>query len=96
MTLMQEQATDLIMKMPDEKIYYLVNLLNGFVETTPTDNEELTNSQKAYENLQRFRRRGTVDMDYKAELYCNPEYKNFEASEVPDILPEKFLSVVQC
>lgn len=41
------------------------------------DNEELTNSQKAYENLQRFRRRGTVDMDYKAELYCNPEYKRF-------------------
>lgn len=75
MTLMQEQAMDLIMKMPDEKIYYLVNLLNGFVETTPIDNEELTNSQKAYENLQRFRRRGTVDMDYKAELYSALEEK---------------------
>ena len=31
MTLMQEQAMDLIMKMSDEKIYYLVNLLNGFL-----------------------------------------------------------------
>lgn len=79
MTLMQEQAMDLIMKMPDEKIYYLVNLLNGFVETTSTDNEELTNSQKAYENLQRFRRRGTVDMDYKAELYSALEEKHGSA-----------------
>ncbi len=35
MTLMQEQAMDLIKKMPDEKIYYLINLLNGLMETAP-------------------------------------------------------------
>lgn len=44
MTLMQEQAMDLIMKISDEKIYNLVNLLSGFVETTPIDSEKLTNS----------------------------------------------------
>ena len=32
MTLMQEQAIDLIKKMPDEKIYYLIHLLEDFVE----------------------------------------------------------------
>lgn len=63
---MQDQKQEAGQK--DEKIYYLVNLLNDFVETTPIDSEELANSQKAYENLQRFRRRSTVDMDYKAEL----------------------------
>lgn len=75
MTLMQEQAIDLIKKMPDEKIYYLINLLKGLVETPPVYKDELTNSQKAYENLQKFRRRGTTDMDYKAELYSALEEK---------------------
>ncbi len=69
MTLMQEQAMDLIKKMSDEKIYYLINLLKDFVETTPISENELTNSQKAYENLQKFRRVGIEDIDYKKELY---------------------------
>lgn len=69
MTLMQEQAMALIKKMPDEKIYYLINLLNDLVETTPTYGNDPANAQKAYENLQKFRHRGTVDRDYKAELY---------------------------
>lgn len=63
MTVMQEWAMELIMKMSDEKIYYLINLLNGFGETTPIHRNELTNSQKAYENLQKFRRRATPDID---------------------------------
>jgi len=75
MTLMQEQAMDLIKKMSDEKIYYLINLLDGLVETPPAYKSELTDSQKAYENLQKFRRKGTVDMDYKAELYSALEEK---------------------
>lgn len=64
MTLIQEQAMDLTKKMPDEKIYYLINLLNDLVETTPTYRNEPTKAQKAYENLQKFRHRGTVDRDY--------------------------------
>ena len=67
MTLMQEQAMDLIKKMPDEKIYYLINLLSDLVETTPIYKNEPTNAQKAYKNLQKFRHRGTVESDYKAE-----------------------------
>lgn len=75
MTLMQEQAMDLIKKMPDEKIYYLINLMNGMMETTPINQNELTGAQKAYENLQKFRHRSTVDRDYKAELYSALEEK---------------------
>lgn len=61
--------------MSDEKIFYLINLLNGMVKTVPTYENELSDSQKAYENLQKFRRRGTADMDYKAELYSALEEK---------------------
>ena len=75
MTLMQEQAMDLIKKMPDEKIYYLINLLSDLVETTPIYKNEPTNAQKAYKNLQKFIHRGTVERDYKAELYSALEEK---------------------
>lgn len=75
MTLMQERAMNLIKKMPDDKIYYLINLLDGLVEMPLVDENELTASQKAYENLQKFRRRGTADIDYKEELYSALEEK---------------------
>lgn len=75
MTLMQEQAMDLIKKIPDEKIYYLINLLSGLVETPPIYRHESMNAQKAYEKLQKFRHKGTVARDYKAELYSALEKK---------------------
>lgn len=75
MTLMQQQAIDLITKLPDEKIYYLINFLQGFMEIQQIEKNELTSSQKAYQNLQKFRKKGTIDRDYKAELYAALEEK---------------------
>lgn len=75
MTLMQEQAIDLIKKMPDEKIYYLIHLLEDFVEPPTLYSTESTVSQRAYQNLQKFRHRGTVERDYKAELCTALEEK---------------------
>ena len=75
MTLMQEQAMDLIKKMPDEKIYYLIHLLEDFVEPPTLYSTESTVSQRAYQNLQKFRHRGTVERDYKAELCTALEEK---------------------
>ncbi len=40
-----------------------------------TYEDEPTNAQKAYQNLQKFRRRGTADRDYKEELYSALEEK---------------------
>ena len=80
MTAMQERAMDLIQRMPEEKIYYLINLLEGLVETTPLYKNEPTNAQKAYQNLQKFRRRGTEDRDYKTELYAALE-ERYESIE---------------
>ena len=64
MTLMQEQAIDLITKLPDEKIYYLINFLEGFMDIKQVEKNKLTNSQKAYQNLQKFRQKSAVDRDY--------------------------------
>ncbi|MCI9077273.1 MAG: hypothetical protein HFH10_16195 [Dorea sp.] len=66
---------DLIKKMPDEKIYYLIHLLEDFVEPSTIYNTESTASQRAYQNLQKFRHRGTVERDYKAELCTALEEK---------------------
>lgn len=69
MTMLQEQAIDMIKKLPDDKIYYVVNILEGieglFMEN---DSERADRAQKAYYELQRYRKSSLVDRDYKAEL----------------------------
>lgn len=75
MTLIQEQAIDLIKRLPDEKIYYLINFLEAFEIPRQTDNNEVTSSQRAYQNLQKFRKKGTEDRDYREELYAALEEK---------------------
>lgn len=69
MTVIQEQAVEIIRNMPDEKIYYVINILKKIDSLYP-DKEEygIEKSQAAYENLQRFRKPGITDRDYKAEL----------------------------
>lgn len=69
MTVIQEQAVEIIRNMPDEKIYYVINILKK-IDSLYLDKEEygIEKSQAAYENLQRFRKPGITDRDYKAEL----------------------------
>lgn len=69
MTVMKERAIDMISRMPEEKLYYVVQLLES-VEGL-TDNTEKgvkTPQQRALEDLQRFRKRSDVEINYKAEL----------------------------
>lgn len=69
MTIIKEKAFEMIRRLPDDKVYYIVQLLEG-METSvpPVPNEEKTSEQLAYEDLQKFRRCNEVDIDYKAEL----------------------------
>lgn len=69
MTVIKEQAIEMIKKLPDDKVIYIVNILEG-LEGLYSGNEEqaLSKSQMAYQALQRLRRRGTEDIDYKSEL----------------------------
>lgn len=66
MTVMQEQAIEIIKRLPDEKIFYVVNILEGIEGLT--QNVSSTKAQTAYQNLQRFRKCGTVERSYKEEL----------------------------
>lgn len=69
MTVMKERAIDMISRMPEEKLYYVVQLLES-VEGLSENTEKgvKTPQQRALEDLQRFRKRSEVEIDYKAEL----------------------------
>ncbi len=74
MTILKNQAIKLIEIMPEEQMGNIVNFLQNLL----TENVLLTNSQKAYQNLQKYRKKGSVDIDYKKELteIINEEYEN--------------------
>lgn len=69
MTMIQEQAIDMIKRMPDDKIYYVIHILEG-IEGLFADQKDVTKtrSQQAYENLQRFRKCSMTERDYKKDL----------------------------
>lgn len=69
MTVMKERAINMISNMPEEKVYYVVQLLEsveGLSENTVGGLE--TPAQRALKDLLRFRRQSNVEIDYKAEL----------------------------
>ena len=69
MTVMQERAFEMIKRLPDDKVYYIVQMLEGIAGLIPEKGMEAVSSeQKAYENLQRFRKCNDVEIDYKKEL----------------------------
>ena len=74
MTILQEQSMNLVKRLPDDKVYYLVNLLEGLVESKQTEENTLIQSKKAYQNLQKFRRKGIVERNYKAKYITNKRY----------------------
>ena len=70
MSIMQEKAYEMIKRLPDDKLYYIVRLLEGLEGlVSPVRNDDsMTLEQKAYEDLQQFRRCSDVEIDYKEEL----------------------------
>lgn len=67
--MMKERAMNMIRRMPEEKLYYVVQLLEsveGLSENIVEGFE--TPEQMALKDLQRFRKRSDVEIDYKAEL----------------------------
>lgn len=70
MTIMQQRAIKIIEKLPDDKVCYVISILEGIEGLQSEDGEEkLTKSQIAYQNLQHFRKRGSEERDYKEELW---------------------------
>ena len=81
MTMLQEQAIDMIKKLPDDKIYYVVNILEGIEELfMPKGDQRTERAQKAYQELQHYRKSSRVERDYKAELAeaLEEKYENID------------------
>lgn len=69
MTAIQEKAFEMIKQLPEDKVYYIVKMLEGVEGLFPGMVANVESAeQKAYENLQCFRKCGDADIDYKAEL----------------------------
>ena len=69
MTVLKERAVDIIRRLPEEKLFYVVKLLESVEELSEdTTIGSKTPERRALEDLQRFRRRSDVEIDYKAEL----------------------------
>ncbi len=76
MTVMKERAMNMIRHMPEEKLYYVVQLLESVEGLSENIVEGLeTPEQKALKDLRRFRKRSDVEIDYKAELMKAREEK---------------------
>ncbi len=81
MTMLKERAVDIIRRMPEEKLFYVVQLLESVEELSEnTKKDGMTLEQIALEDLQRFRKKRDVEIDYKAELAEAREekYANFD------------------
>ena len=69
MATLKERAVDMINRMPEEKLYYVVQLLESVEGLSENIAKGVkTPEQRALEDLQRFRKRSDVEIDYKAEL----------------------------
>jgi len=69
MTMLKERAVDIINRMPEEKLYYVVQLLESVEELSENTVKGVkTPERKALEDLQRFRKKSNIEIDYKAEL----------------------------
>ena len=81
MTMLQEHAIDMIKKLPDDKIYYIVNILEGIEGLFMSkDSQRTERAQKAYQELQHYRKSSPVERDYKAELAeaLEEKYENID------------------
>ena len=63
------EILNIINQIPDELLIDLKSILNNFLAHKKQDNNNsLTKEQLAYNNLQKFRRKGLTKCDYKKEL----------------------------
>ncbi|MDO5418328.1 MAG: dihydrodipicolinate reductase [Lachnospiraceae bacterium] len=67
MTLAKERAVEMIKNLPDDKVKFVINILEG-LDGLYGNQEKVTASQRAYQNLQQYRRNGSSEIDYKEEL----------------------------
>lgn len=78
MSAIRQQAIKMIERMPEDKLCYLLNILKNIEGLiAPSDIEEPSDAQAAYQELRKYRRKGTADRNYRKEL-CTALEKEFQ------------------
>lgn len=63
MTQMKEKAVEMIQRMPDEKMFYVVNILQNLEAMSTNKDMEKEQAMAAFRNIQKFRNRLPEDFD---------------------------------
>lgn len=66
MTIIKEKAVEMLKTLPDEKVVYLIKIMEGLEGLGETS--QVSQKREALKNIQKFRGRLPEDFDYKKEL----------------------------
>lgn len=73
MTVLRKNAMDLLEKVPEDKLYFVVQILQGINGLYGTPEQEMRDS--AFEKLESLRRKNTrIDYDKELESYREEKY----------------------
>lgn len=82
MTVLRKDAMDLLEQMPEDKLYFIVQIMQGVSGLYGTESQSVRD--RAFENLERLRRKAP-QLDYEKELKSYREEKN---ESIPHNQPE--------
>lgn len=82
MTALRKDAMDLLEQMPEDKLYFIVQIMQGVSGLYGTESQSVRD--RAFENLERLRRKAP-QLDYEKELESYREEKN---ESIPHNQPE--------
>ena len=68
MTQMKERAVELIERIPDEKMFYVINILQNLEEMSSNRPADKKQAMEALQNVPKFSARLTEDFDADKEL----------------------------
>lgn len=79
MTQIKEKAVEMIQRIPDENMFYVINILQNLEAMSADKNKEKEHAMNAFMNIQKFRKRlpEGFDADRELEEALEDKYGNF-------------------
>ena len=68
MTQLKERAVEMIQRMPEEKMFYVMNILQNLEGLATDKNTDKEQAMAAFEDIMKYRGRLPVDFDADREL----------------------------
>lgn len=75
MTRIKEKAVEMIQRMPDDNMFYVINILQNLEEMTANKDTDREQAMKAFQDLLKFSGRLPEDFDADKELAAAKEEK---------------------